>query len=136
MVGIVTKVVPLTIPLSGGVSSGFALGNAKKVGVIFPAAVNSTAAFLNVGADASSGSMVRAYVSSGQLSWSISSGPAAFDATDALRGFGFARVELGSPQTALRSFQGDPENIRKAVPWPITPFSPNMFTSSPHGGAN
>jgi uncharacterized membrane-anchored protein len=106
MVGIVTKTTFLTCPASNGaagnVTSPWAMGNTRRLGVIVPA-VTSCALFLQVAADAASASFARATVQSGQLQYAVAAGPAGIDLGDAARGFPYARIELSAQQASVRS---------------------------------
>lgn len=106
MTNIATKVTVLTVPassaLTGNVTSPFAMGNTRRLGVVVPV-VTSCALFLQVAVDATSASFARVAVGSAQLSFAVGPGPAGVDVGDYARGFAYARFELSAQQASVRS---------------------------------
>lgn len=94
-----------TVPLSGSVSSIFAVQNAESIG-LFASIPTSCVAYLQVSHDVTSANFVRVGrtdASSGDWSWGVGSGSKAINLTDVAKSFSYMRLETGVAQAAVAS---------------------------------
>jgi len=96
------KVLPLTIPLSGSVSSAVNLGAGRGASFVLPT-ITSAQAFLALSPTINSADFVRMVDSSGTVVWAVGAGSCVMDVSRHIGGAGYCRLELSNPQSAVRS---------------------------------
>jgi len=104
--------VTLTVPLSGTISNGIGLANAKALAIFAPA-ITSGHVFLQAGPSPTtlSADMVPLFsattISSAhgpRWAWAAGAGAAAISIDDTIAGVPFLRLQLENPQAAARNF--------------------------------